>query len=225
MQQWSRPMIEQRSDLWFIDRVGKITASRMHDVVLDRDREPFKSGPRKGQSKPPPKALTDYALQLAAERLTGKPRKQVKAAALAWGQDVEPAAVAAYQAEKGMIVTLCGFITHPLYPFIGASPDFLEGDEEGGEIKSPESSEVHLETLRHGLPPEHIEQIQGGLWVTNRKRWHFISYHPDFPPHLRLYVQTVERDETFIAKLESACLLLHAEVCAIVNELNERKAA
>lgn len=218
-------MTDQRTDAWFADRAGKITASRMHDVVLERDREPFKSGPRKGQPKPPPKALTDYAHQLAAERLTGKPRKQIKAAALQWGQDVEPAALAAYQAETGSIVTLCGFITHPLYPFIGASPDFLEGEDEGGEIKSPESSEVHLETLLHGLPREHIEQIQGGLWVTGRKRWKFISYHPDFPPELRLYVQVVERDEEFIAKLEAACLLLHAEVCAIVEEINQRKAA
>ncbi|UKM31217.1 exonuclease [Cylindrospermopsis phage Cr-LKS3] len=218
-------MTDQRTDAWFADRAGKITASRMHDVVLERDREPFKSGPRKGQPKPPPKALTDYAHQLAAERLTGKPRKQIKAAALQWGQDVEPAALAAYQAETGSIVTLCGFITHPLYPFIGASPDFLEGEDEGGEIKSPESSEVHLETLLHGLPREHIEQIQGGLWVTGRKRWKFISYHPDFPPELRLYAQVVERDEEFIAKLEAACLLLHAEVCAIVEEINQRKAA
>ena len=218
-------MTDQRTDAWFADRTGKITASRMHDVVLERDREPFKSGPRKGQPKPPPKALTDYAHQLAAERLTGKPRKQIKAAALQWGQDVEPAALAAYQAETGSIVTLCGFITHPLYPFIGASPDFLEGEDEGGEIKSPESSEVHLETLLHGLPREHIEQIQGGLWVTGRKRWKFISYHPDFPPELRLYMQVVERDEEFIAKLEAACLLLHAEVCAIVEEINQRKAA
>lgn len=218
-------MTDQRTDAWFADRAGKITASRMHDVVLERDRKPFKSGPRKGQPKPPPKALTDYAHQLAAERLTGKPRKQIKASALQWGQDVEPAALAAYQAETGSIVTLCGFITHPLYPFIGASPDFLEGEDEGGEIKSPESSEVHLENLLHGLPREHIEQIQGGLWVTGRKRWKFISYHPDFPPELRLYVQVVERDEEFIAKLEAACLLLHAEVCAIVEEINQRKAA
>jgi len=216
---------DQRTDAWFADRAGKITASRMHDVVLERDREPFKSGPRKGQPKPPPKALTDYAYQLAAERLTGKPRKQVKAAALQWGQDVEPAALAAYQAETGSIVTLCGFVTHPDYPFIGASPDFLEGEDEGGEIKSPESSEVHLETLLTGLPREHIEQIQGGLWVTGRKRWKFISYHPDFRPELRLYIEVVERDEAFIAKLESACLQLHAEVCAIVNEANNRRAA
>lgn len=217
-------MIDQRSAEWFAERAGKITASRMHDVMLPRDREPYKSGPRKGQPKELPKGLTDYAHQLAAERLTSRPRKQIKAAALQWGQDVEPAAVAAYQAETGVIVTLCGFVQHPKYSFIGASPDFLVDDEGGGEIKSPESSEVHLETLLSGLPPEHIEQIQGGLWVTGRQWWDFVSYHPDFPPELRLYVQRIPRDEPYIAQLQSACLTLEADVEAIITQL-QRKVA
>jgi predicted phage-related endonuclease len=217
-------MIDQRSEAWFAERAGKITASRMHDVMLPRDREPFKSGPRKGQPKPPPKALTDYAYQLAAERLTGRPRKQIKAAALQWGQDVEPAAVAAYQAETGEIVTMCGFVQHPEYDFIGASPDFLVNDDGGGEIKSPESSEVHLETLLVGLPPEHIEQIQGGLWVTGRQWWDFVSFHPDFPDHLRTYIQRVQRDDSYIAQLESACLQMEADVQEILSQLQKKAA-
>lgn len=148
----------------------------------------------------------------------------MKAAALAWGQTVEPAAVASYQAETGFIVTPAEFMTHPAYDFIGASPDFLVGDEGGGEIKSPESSEVHLETLLTGLPPEHIEQIQGGLWVTNRQWWDFVSYHPDFPPEHRIYIQRVARDDEYIARLETACLQMEADVTAILNELQQRAA-
>jgi len=217
-------MIEQRSEEWFAERAGKITASRMHDVMVERERGEFKSGPRKGQPKPQPLALVNYAHQLAAERLTMKPRKQVKAFALQWGRDVEPAAVAAYQAETGVIVEMCGFIQHPKYDFIGASPDFLVGTVGGGEIKSPESPEVHLETLLTGLPQEHIEQIQGGLWVTERLWWDFISYHPDFPEQLRLYVQRVERDDEYISRLEQACLLMEADVQAIINQINVRAA-
>lgn len=212
-------MIEQRSDEWFADRAGKITGSRMSDVMVEREVGEFKSGPRKGQPKPQPLALINYAHQLAAERLTQKPRKQVKAYALQWGRDVEPAAVAAYQAETGTIVEQCGFITHPQYDFIGASPDFLVGADGGGEIKSPESPEVHLETLLNGLPAEHIEQIQGGLWVTGRQWWDFISYHPDFPEGLRLYVQRVQRDDEYIARLEQACLLMEADVQAILGKV------
>lgn len=217
-------MSEQRTDEWLAERAGRITASMMHVVMLERDRAPFKSGPRKGQPKPPPKALTDYAHQLAAERLTGKPRKQIKAPALQWGTELEPVAVQAYQALTGEIVTPSGFIVHPNYDFIGASPDFLVNDDGGGECKCPESSEVHLETLLRGLPPEHIEQIQGGLWVTGRKWWDFISFHPDFPPHLRLYVQRVPRDDEFIARLESACLEMEADVQQILSIIQQKAA-
>lgn len=219
--------MDQRTEEWFDARAGRITASRMCDVMAFSDGGVYLSGKRKGQPKEvrPLKARTDYIHQLAAERLTNKPRKQVKAFALQWGQEVEPAAVAAYEAETGYIVERSGFIVHPAYDFIGASPDFLVGEEGGGEIKCPESSEVHLATLVGGLPQEHIEQIQGGLWVVRRKWWDFISYHPDFPASLRLYVQRVNRDEDYIAKLEGACLSLEAEVQAIVNQLQQKEAA
>ncbi len=218
-------MIEQRTEEWFDARAGRITASMMNVVMLERDRAPFKSGPRKGQPKAPPKALTDYAHQLAAERLTKRPRKQARGAALDWGREMEAAAVAAYQAETGEIVTEAGFILHPAYDFIGASPDFLVGDDGGGEIKSPESSEVHLETLLTGLPSEHVEQIQGGLWVTGRKWWDFVSFHPDFSPRLRLYVQRVLRDDPYIQKLEAACLEMEADVQAILHVIQQKEAA
>lgn len=216
-------MIEQRSEEWFDARAGRITASMMNVVMLERDRAPFKTGPRKGQPKPPPKALSDYAHQLAAERLTGKPRKQARGAALDWGREMEVAAVAAYQAETGYIVTPAEFMRHPVHEFIGASPDFLVGEEGGGEVKCPESSEVHLETLLTGLPSEHIEQIQGGLWVTHRKWWDFISFHPDFSPTLRLYVQRVPRDDEYIARLEAACLEMEADVQAILKAVKQRE--
>lgn len=216
--------MDQRSEEWFSERAGRITASRMFDVMTERERGEFKSGPRKGQPKPQPKNLVDYAYQLAAERLTGIPRKQVKAAALTWGREVEPAAMAAYQAETGEIVELCGFIVHPMFDFIGASPDFLVGDDGGGEIKSPESSEVHLETLLNGLPEEHIAQIQAGLWVTGRQWWDFVSYHPSFQEKHRLYIHRVYRDDEYISGMESACLLMEADVQKIINTL-ERKAA
>lgn len=218
------PDIEQRSEEWFAARAGKITASRMPEVLAERERGEFKSGPRKGQAKPQPKALTDYAYQLAAERLTGLPRKQVRASALTWGREVEPAALAAYQAETGVIVEPCGFYLHPEYDFIGASPDFLIGSAGGGEIKSPESTEIHLETLLTGLPAEHIGQIQAGLWVTGRSYWDFVSYHPSFAERHRLYIQRIERDDQYISGMLEACLLMEADVQNILNEL-ERKAA
>lgn len=217
-------MSEQRSEEWFADRAGKITGSMMHAVMAFTANEGvWKSGPRKGQQKvaTPLKARTDYKFQLAAERLTHKPKKGPSGKALEHGRNMEPEAIAAYERRTGQIVEEAGFILHPDFDFIGASPDFLVGDDGGGECKCPQDQDVHLATLQNGLPSEHIEQIQGGLWVTGRKWWDFVSYHEDFPEHRRLYVQRVHRDDVYIAKLEAACLSLEAEVRVIVREMLE----
>lgn len=222
-------MIEQRTEAWFAARAGLITASRMCDVMAFSVGEGFyKSGPRKGQPKVamPLKARQDYIKQLAAERITGKARDQISAPALEWGRYWEPFARAAYENERGVIACEGGFYTHPEYPFVGASPDLLVGDDGGAEIKCPKDQDVHLATLEDGLPDEHIEQIQGGLWVTGRAFWDFISFNANFPPHLRLYVQRIERDDEYIARLSAACLSLNDEVEEIVaRHMNQEIAA
>lgn len=221
-------MIEQRSSEWFDARAGRITASRMCDVMAFTAGEgEWKSGPRKGQAKvaTPLKARTDYIRQLATERHTGLVKNQVKAAALAWGQEIEPEAQSAYEVARGVLVNAAGFVLHPLYDFIGASPDFLVGQEGGGEIKCPYSRDTHMDTLLDGLPPEHIEQIQGGLWVTGRQWWDFVSFQPDFPESTRIYIQRVERDEDYIAKLAEACISLESEVQAILEKLQTQELA
>lgn len=219
-------MIEQRSTEWFDARAGRITASRMCDVMAFTAGEgEWKSGPRKGQKKVamPLKARTDYIRQLATERHTGLVKSQVKAAALAWGQEIEPEAQSAYEVARGVLVNTAGFMLHPTYDFIGASPDFLVGQDGGGEIKCPFSRDTHMDTLLDGLPSEHIEQIQGGLWVTGRQWWDFVSFQPDFPESTRIYIQRVERDESYIAKLAEACISLESEVQAILETLKTKE--
>lgn len=215
-------MEAQRTEEWFAERAGRITASRMCDVMALNAPEVFKSGPRKGQMKPVNQmARTNYIRQIAVERLTGIPKEQVSAAALKWGQEVEPAARQAYQAKRGVIVRQSGFVVHPDYDFIGASPDFLVGNDGGGEIKCPFARETHMDTLLDGLPAEHIEQIQGGMWVCGRQWWDFVSFHPEFPAANRLYIQRVKRDDAFIARLADACLSLEAEVNEILSRLEQ----
>ena len=43
--------MSQRDEAWFAARVGRITASMMHVVMLPRERGEYKSGPRKGQPR------------------------------------------------------------------------------------------------------------------------------------------------------------------------------
>lgn len=209
----------QRTQDWFAQRAGRITASRIGDVLAFSAGGVYLSGKRKGKPKEvkPLKARIDYIHQLAAERITGRAKNQVRADALEWGKEWEPVAKNAYEEQTGVLVRDVGFLTHPKYDFIGASADFLVGNDGGGEIKCPKDQEVHLATLELGLPSEHIEQIQGGLWVTGRSWWDFVSFHPHFPPRRALYVQRVPRDEAYIATMEAACLSLEEEVRAIVR--------
>lgn len=213
----------QGTEEWHKERAGCITASRMSDLRWTPG-EVFKSGPRKGQPKPPPLMRQSYIDQIIAEVLTGQPKENVRARSLDHGHEMEPEAIAEYERLTGRLVEQVGFMRHPDHPFIGASPDLLVGADGGGEVKCPLSITVHAATLRRGLPKEHIEQIQGGLWVTRRQWWDFISYHPAFPAHLRLYVQRVERDDAYIQQIESDCLSAWEEVQAAVEQLNKRAA-
>lgn len=201
----------QRTDEWFADRCGHVTASRFCDVLAV------------GKTGKPLKAREDYLMRLVIERLTGQPAESVDSYAMAWGRDAEPFARAAFEAETGLIVTESPFVKHPAIEFVGCSPDGLIGKDSGYESKCPKNSAVHLATIRDGMPEEHKAQVQGCMWVTGRSSWEFISFDPRMPEHLRLYRETIKRDEQFIQHLEAEVLKFLGEVEAQLQ--NFRKAA
>lgn len=214
----------QGTDEWRQERAGCITASCMR-ALRWTPGEFYKTGPKAGTEKPAPQGRMTYIDQLVAEILTGQAKENVTAKAMEHGKEFEPEAIAAYEAKFGRLVEQVGFVRHPDYPFIGASPDFLVNADGGGEIKCPMSIVVHATTLREGLPEEHVEQIQGGLWVTGRLWWDFVSYHAAFPEHLRLYVQRVHRDNAAIALLKRDCLSAWDEAQAVIARLNAQGGA
>ncbi|MEK7945756.1 lambda exonuclease family protein [Pigmentiphaga sp. YJ18] len=205
-------MIEQRTDEWYAARSGRITASDFIDVVaVKRDGKPTEARGRLLRRK-------------AFERLAGVPTKGISAKALEWGIEAEPHAVAAYEVETGNVVRPGGFFTHPSYPFIGASPDSLIGDEGGLECKCPHDETVHIQTLLDGMPAEHMPQVQGNLLVTGRAWWDFISYDPRQREPYRLYVQRIPRDEAYCQTLLAALLQFEIELKALIERI-ERRAA
>lgn len=207
----------QGSEAWHTARAGCFTASAFADLSYDSSE--FKSGPRKGQPRPSPQSRNKQIDRVVSELLTGKVEAGPKAKTLDWGHAMEPEALALYEQREGRMVETVEFIRHPTYPFAGATPDALVDEDGGCEVKCPYSATVHAGTLREGLPDEHVYQIQGGLWVTGRAWWDFISYNPDFPPGLRLYVQRVERDEAVIAQIEADVLQAWADVQSVLARL------
>jgi len=203
----------QRTPEWFAERVGRFTGSRFADVTA-----------RNKRTGEPLKAYHDLIWQIVVERMTGQPVEGPSGYALMWGSEVEPFAREAYELETGHSVTESGFILHPDYPYAGCSPDGLIGDDGGLEMKCPKSSAVHLERFISGVPEEYIPQIQGCMWVTDRKWWSFVSFDPRMPESHRILIIPVKRDETYICKLERMVIEAEAAAITLLEQL-QRKAA
>ena len=75
--------IEQRSDAWFTARLGKVTASRVADVIAKT-----KSGYSASRD--------NYMAQLICERLTCQQGESFTNAAMTWGTETEPLARSAF---------------------------------------------------------------------------------------------------------------------------------
>lgn len=192
---------EQRTDAWFSERAGKVTASRIADVMAKT-----KTGYGTGRA--------NYMADLVAERLTGLPKQGFSNAAMQHGIDTEPQARAMYELEHGVTVIEVGFIPHPTLADTGASPDGLVGDNGLVEIKCPNTA-THIETLRGAeIDRKYLLQMHWQMICTGREWCDFASFDPRMPLEMQLYVRRVERD----AEL---CEEITAEVTKFLAELNE----
>lgn len=202
-------MIEQGTQEWFAARMGKVTASRVADVVA-------KTKTGYGASR------ANYAGQLIAERLTGVVVEGFTNDAMRWGTENEPEARTAYQFATDCDVEQVGFVPHPTITESGASPDGLIGDIGMLEIKCPNTS-THIETLLGGKVPEkYITQILWQLSCTGRKWCDFVSYDPRMPEEMRLFIHRVHRDDKRIDELESEVIGFLAEVDEKVKLLSRK---
>lgn len=191
--------MEQGSEEWFIARAGKVSSSRIKDIVPGKRGEYLK-------------AREDYKMQLLAEILTNTPKQEINAKELDWGKTQEGAAVFAYEVHTGLNVDRCGFIEKT--NLFGGSPDGLVGEDGCIEIKCPFNPSNHIYTLLNGTPEEHIWQCQSNLLVTGREWIDFISYRPDMPDSMKLYIKRTFRDEEKIAVIQK-------EVEKFTEELNQ----
>lgn len=199
-------MMEQRSEAWFQARLGKVTASRIADVMA------------KGRGGAPSATRANYRAQLVVERLTGVPTDGFTSAAMQWGTDTEPQARATYTLLTGNRVEETGFIQHPTIQHSGASPD---GMVQGGglvEIKCPNTA-THIATLL-GEPPaeKYVKQMQWQMACTGEQWCDFISFDPRMPDEMQMHIQRVPADHDFQREIE-------AEVTAFLAELDDEISA
>lgn len=191
----------QGSHEWHQIRLGKVTASKVADIVAKT-----KSGYAASRA--------NYAAQLITERLTGLPTEGFTNAAMQWGTETEPEARAAYEFNRAVTVDTVAFVSHPTIGESGASPDGLVGEDGLIEIKCPNPA-THIETLK-GAPiaAKYITQMQWQMACTGRQWCDFVSYDPRIRESMRFFCQRVHRDGAMIVELER-------EVIGFLNEVRK----
>ena len=203
--------IEQRSSAWFEARLGRVTASRVADVIAKT-----KSGYSASRD--------NYMAQLICERLTGQQGESFTNAAMTWGTETEPLARSAFEAYADVMVEEVGFVPHPRIRDSGASPDGLVGAEGMLEIKCPNTA-THIDTLlTQTVPGKYITQMQWQMACCERQWCEFVSFDPRLPQDLQLFVKRVEFDPEYVAMLEKEVIQFLAELDDKVNKLTNLKA-
>jgi putative phage-type endonuclease len=195
-------MVTQGTPEWFAQRCGKVTASRICDVIAKT-----KSG--WGASR------ENYAAQLVVERLTGEVAESYTNGAMQWGTATEPEARLHYADTVIEPVTETGFVEHKRILMSGCSPDALVGSNGLAEIKCPESK-THIQTLLGGsIPDKYQVQMLWQMACCERDYCDFVSYDPRLPEKMRMFVKRLERDDKRIKELE-------AMVEAFLDEVEEK---
>jgi putative phage-type endonuclease len=196
--------VEQRSNEWFALRLGKVTASRVADLMAKT---------KTGYSA----TRENYMAQLVVERISNSQAESFTNAAMQWGTDQEPYARAEYEATQGVMVEECGFVSHPTIEMAGASPDGLIGDEGLIEIKCPNTATMIDVLLTGVVASKYNTQMQFQMACTGRQWCDYVVFDPRMPAKAQMFIKRVARDEAFIAEME-------AEVTKFLSEVAEKVA-
>ncbi len=200
----------QRTDEWFAIRLGKVTASRMADVL---------SKGKSGESA----SRRNYRIELVAQRLTNQPNEPFTNAAMEWGTATEPLARVAYELKHNRDVIDIAFVEHPTIEWFGCSPDGLVGENGLIEIKCPNTT-THLDWMEDGkAPSKHIPQMMAQMACTGLQWCDFVSYDPRLPEDLQLFIVRVNRDQEYIDNMEVEVKKFLKEVEETINKLKCKK--
>jgi putative phage-type endonuclease len=197
--------IIQGSPEWDAIRLGKVTASCFSDATSA------------GRGKSPSVTRLKYMRRLVAERDSRLPQESYSNTAMEWGVDTEQVARKDYGDMNGISVRQVGFIERD--EDVGGSPDGLVGDDGMIEIKCPFTT-THIKYIQEGkVPTEYFKQVQGNLWIAERKWCDFISFDPRMSKR-KFFIRRVYRDEKFIKELHIKIVMFVTEMKEMLEELN-----
>lgn len=196
----------QRTEAWIQSRLGKVTASRIADVVA-KTRNGWGAG------------RANYMAELVAERLTGVTASRFINGAMQWGIDTEADAIDAYEFFSDQSVEAVGSVDHPKIAMTSASPDGLVGSAGLIEVKCPNTSS-HIDTLLGAsIPNKYLLQMQWQMACTERQWCDFVSFDPRLPESMKIYITRIERDDKKIDELETHVARFLAELDNTITRL------
>lgn len=202
--------MDQRSDDWFAARLGRVTASKVKDVMA------------KGRGGAHSATRQNYMMQLLCERLTGKREEGFTSAAMQRGTDLEPVARSAYEVDKAVMTVETGMILHPRIDDFGASPDGLVGDSGMLEIKCPNTAQ-HIAVLQSGAHDSTYDwQMLAQMACADRDWVDFVSFDDRLPEELQYACFRFERDEARIRQMETEIKLFLEELSELEHEMRQR---
>lgn len=202
-------MMEQRTPEWYAARAGRLTASRVADIMA-RTKTGYSA------------SRANYRAQLVCERLTGTVSDSYVNSAMQHGIDTEPQARAAYEFFQDCEVEEVGFVAHPSLPMAGCSPDGFVGGDGLVEIKCPQPA-AHIETLLSGeIDGKYLKQMAFQIACTGRVYCDFVSYQPSLPAEMQIFVKRVNRDDALISEIENEARSFLGEVDDVIGRLTQK---
>lgn len=187
---------DQGSVDWFAVRLGLPTASQFATVMA------------KGEGK----TRATYMRKLVGEIITGEWSEGYSNVHMERGKEMEGDARNLYSFVQDVEPYQIGFVRNGPK---GCSPDSLVGDAGALEIKTC-LPHIQIERLiAQRVPPEHMAQCQGALWVCEREWIDFVSFWPKMP----LLVKRMYRDEEYIARLSDEIDRFNEDLAAMVEKV------
>lgn len=196
---------DQGQTEWLTARVGKVTASELHNLLTPEFKQKTGETPK------------TYLYSKVAESWRGQPLAGFSGS---WSTDQgnmrEEEAIPWYALTYDCDIERVGFIEHD-DGRCGGSPDGLIGDDGGIEVKCPEPVN-HMRYLMEGvLPKDYVIQVHSNLYMSGRKWWKFLSYRRGFPP----FVLTIQRDEEIMKKIHDALQSFYKQHDAAMAKLKQ----
>lgn len=197
----------QGTEEWKEARLGRITASRIYDVIARTAKGAYTA------------KRDDYLYQIAAERMTGISQGGYTNDAMLWGIEQEANAKEFYAEFYGVKVSDAPFIIHREMAYAGASPDGIVNDQYLIEVKCPNTT-TFLKVRQSGVPPEnYFAQCQWQMAVTQSDRCDLVFYDPRIiDPTKQMFVYCIVRDDEVIANMEHEVALFNEAVEAIIKQ-------